>query len=352
MADRTGPLVHRVCRGLLLLSLGLGAPPGTAWSDDSVVLMKPVTIEMTAEALQDLELELPLSGDLLYKAEFLPADPPSEDLVVGFFAPQSKSDPRAVETSDLVRPGGVLHLRVLAERCCSSGTYQRTVELIPQQGTAWPIHLPVHVTVEGSSLTCHLPAASFFLVFAVGVLLNLYAYGMAANSHFVPLPRLAARLRPLQRNGAGGLEEGSRKAVEALVRRDLPFWRRALNWLRANPLVFGLPGGSFHETIELQLHPRRDVSVSRLCLIPHRNFHKTLQQQPQLGQGRLFAAAFSQLRFFAVPHRGKVGELMVKDASEEAGQPELTWIGPNQDLLRNMEGEDRPVVYAGWRIGG
>lgn len=340
------------CRRSLLICAALWLWPILGSAEESVVLMKPVTVELKAEALRDLDIRLPLGVDLLYKADLLPAEPPSEDLAVGFFDPGSKNDPRALEASDLVRSDGSLHLRILAERCCPSGTYQRVIELIPQQGAAWPIYLPVHITVQGSAWTCHRSAITFLLILIAGIILNLYICGMIGNSHFLPRRRLAMHLRPLLRNGLGGLEEGPRKDVEALVARDLSSWRRTLNWLRANPLVFGLPGGSYRETIELHLRPRRNVSASRLTLIPRRNYSKILQKQPQLGQGRLFAAALEQLRFFAVPHRGRVGELIVRRPAEDNAQAELVWINPDQDLLRDVEGEESPAPYAGWRIGG
>jgi len=340
------------CRRCLLLFLSaFWLWPAIGSAEGSVITMKPVQIVLPAEALRDLDIKLPLAGNL-YKAEFLTAEPPSEGLSLGFFDPDTKADPRHIETSDFVRPGGSLHLRVLAERCCPAGVFERTVELVPQQGTAWPIHLPLQITVQGSFWTCHRPALVFLLVFGVGVLLNLYAQAMAAHSHFLSPRLLALRLRPLLWDGTGRLEEVSRHEVEALVRRDLTTRARILSWLRANPLVFGLPGGSYHETVELHLRPRKDVSQSRLSLLPRRNYHKVLQKEPHLGQGRLFATALQEIRFFAVPHKGRVGELTVQSFPQQETQPELLWLEPDQDLLRTIDDEDPLPIYAGWRIGG
>lgn len=333
-------------RSLVLFISAFWLWPAIGSAEESVITMKPVRVALPAESLRDLDIKLPLTSDLLYKAELLPADPPSEGLLLGFFDPETKADPRAIEASDFVRQGDFLHLRVRAERCCPSGTYERTVELIPQQATAWPIHLPVHVTVQGSSWTCHRPVLVFLLVLTGGALLNLYLYGMVIHSHFLPERHLALRLKPLLRDGTG-------REVEAVIIRDLPIWRRALSWLLANPLVFGLPGGAYHETAELTLWPRNNVSLSKLSLMSHRKYHKVLQAKPHLGHGKLFATALPRLKFFAVPHRGRVGAFTMKSAPQENAPAEMVWLEPDQDLLRPMmDDEDVSVAQAGRRIGG
>ena len=326
-------------------------PPGNA------ILLEPVRIELDAGKARTVKVDLggALDADFLYRAE-LPEEEISRDAVtLGFVdlgrPERSRRGSVSLEGDrlGLARRGSPLGLRVVAGRC-SAGTLRHSVDLLPPagsrtpEGPVWPVHLPVEIAVQPDPAACRRDWMSL-LVGLAGGLATLYAYGMALQSHFLSPLDLARRIEALRWDETGDLREHSAGDVLALVKRELTPWRRAWNWLRANPLVFGLPGGAYHETVELHLQPGRNIHQSRLTLCPARALYREVEKHPERAEGRLFATALGGPRFFAVPHRGRVGALVLERPGELSRQ--IVWLRQDERLLRNT---DEREGFAGWKL--
>ena len=144
-----------------------------------------------------------------------------------------------------------------------------------------------------------------------------------------------------------------------MVRRAMPWWARALNWLKANPLKIGWFGGSYEETVQLFLEPARDITRSRVTLTPERDLYAQLRHDPERARGRIYACAKGGLFVYAVPDRqGRLGRLQYDDAlaggggwggEEEEAQYEL--IRLRRDDLVTLGDDREPEMAAGWRVG-
>jgi hypothetical protein len=321
----------------------------------AAVVLKPVRVELTAGEVRNLRIELDgaLEPGLLYKAE-LPAQEPSRDRVtLGFLDPEVPERPRhggvplQGEPVALARQGARLGIRVTAGRCCR-GPEIREVELLPQPGAragkspVYPVRLPVAISVKPNNRVCGREWISL-VVGLVGGALTLYAYGMVVQSQFLSPGDLARRLEAVRREERStDLQPHSSADVDLLVRRHLTLWRRAWAWLRANPLMFGLPGGAYHETVQLNLDPR--VHRSSLSLVPERAFPRLVEKSPERGEGRLYATADRGTRFFAVPRNRQVSGLVLERFRARDDGARLVWLERNERLLRDGS--------VGWRVHG
>ena len=326
-------------------------------SSGSAILLKPVRIELGAGEARTVEVDLggAFAAGFLYKAELPEAEISRDAVTLGFVDPGAPERPRRGgaplegERVALARRGSPLGLRVVAGRC-SAGTKSRPVDLLPPpgsrtgEGPVWPVHLPVEIAVRPDPGACGRDWMSL-LVGLAGGLATLYAYGMVLQSHFLFPGDLARRIEALRWDETGDLREHSAGDVMALVKRELTPWRRAWNWLRANPLIFGLPGQAYHETVELHLQPGRDIHQSRLILCPVRELHRELEKHPDRAEGKLFATALGGTRFFSVPLRGRVGALILDRPGEISR--ELVWLRKDERLLRNT---DEKEGFAGWKL--
>ncbi len=341
----------------LLPTLLLALPAAAAPPSESAILLKPLRIELPAGEARNVEVDLDdaLAGDFLYKAE-LPETEISRDAVtLGFVEPVGPKASRRGDTRlegkrvALVRRGTPLGLRVVAGQCCT-GVEKRLIELFPTSDSrtpkepVWPVRLPVEIAVRPDPRVCHRDRMSL-LIGIVGGLTVLYTYGMVLQSHFLSPRDLARRIEALRWEETGDLRGHSAGDVQALVERDLVLWRRAWNWLLANPLVFGFPGRAYHETVELDLQAGQDIQSSRLILCPTRALHRNLEKEPGRAEGRLFATALSGTRFFAVPLRGRVGALVLDRPDDLSRQ--LVWLRSDERLLRNTEERQG---FAGWKL--
>jgi hypothetical protein len=346
-------------RNLLLSSVLLALPvAATAQPIPSAIVLKPLRIELPAGEARTVEVDFgdALVGGVLYKAE-LPEMEISRDAVsLGFVEPRESKTSRRDDTPlegervALARWGTPLGLRVVAGPCCT-GIAPQHIELFPPPGSrtpkgpVWPVRLPVEIVVRPDSKACHRGWISL-VIGVVGGLAALYAYGMVLQSHFLNSKDLARRIEALRWDETGDLRGHSAVDVQALVKRELTPWRRAWNWLRANPLVFGFPGKAYHETVELHLQPGQDIHASRLILCPTRELHRDLEKDPGRAEGRLFATALSGTRFFTVPHRGSRIGALVLDRPGDLPR-ELVWLRSDERLLRNTEEREG---FAGWKL--
>lgn len=317
--------------------------------------MAPVEIRLEAGELRNVEilLDAQLPPGAPYRAELIEVAK-QEELRVGFVTPGVPV--RDLRPSADFAPGHRLLLRILAERCCREGSYEYAILVRPSPAgkVARPVRVPVRVWVAEATgpLDCRGRVRRAVSRSAIAGVAALYLFGWFANSQFLSRRELALRLRPLRWDGVRGPVEHSAQDVERLVRRDLSFRKRAFAWLAANPLVFGFPGGSYHETVELQLQPKLDVYASRLALRGERNLPLKLQETPDLSTG-LFATAIGGLRFFAVAVRGRVGAFSLDGLGTAAtSEPLFSWLSGSRTLLyrRETETRDAPIGPAGWRI--
>lgn len=342
-------------RNLSLLVILLLALPLAAAAPDDAIVLKPLRIELPAGEARSIEVDLGnvLVGDFVYKAELPQMDSSRDAVSLGFVEPvgpkmgRRGDTPLEGERVALARRGSPLGIRVVAGRCCT-GARSWAIELVPppgsrtSKGPVWLVRLPVEVVVQPDAKACRRDWMSLVIGVVAGLVI-LYAYGMVLQSHFLRSKDLARRIEALRWDETGDLQSHLAEDVRGLVGRELSVGRRAWNWLRANPLVFGLPGRAYHETVEL--HLQRDVQASRLILCPKRALHLDLQKHPEPGEGRLFATALDGTRFFTVPHRGKVGALLLDRPGDLPRQ--LVWLRSDERLLRNTEERQG---FAGWKL--
>ncbi len=295
-----------------------------------------------------------LAAGVRYRARLTGEKERGRGLKVGFF--QAGGSPFAIfQELDLER-GSPVPLRVIAEPCGAVELYQGSLELIPMGGEALAgiVRIPLEARVEDGLPGCgerRVQTTSRGLLLG---LVALYVMGLITHSHFVSRKQLAMRLRPLRWEGARAVpDERSAAEVARLVARDLNPWRRAKAWFLAKPWRVGLFGESYHETVELQLQPRKDVLASSLTIRGERNLYSKLERDPGKSLG-LFATALDGLRFFAVLDRDRIGRLVLKGLREPAGgdRPRLVRLQGGERLLHEpaLERAEERQGPAGWRI--
>jgi Mg-chelatase subunit ChlD len=255
-------------------------------------------------------------------------------------------------------------LRVRPHPCCAAGTYEGELHLAPppsdeqakEGGFSEPAVVPVTVEVEAAGVwACYGWWILRGLALLLLILLLLYLINMVRNSRFLKPLRVAEKLVPLTWTAHGSTVpiKDHRARVLEMVRGALPWHRRALAWLQANPLAFGLPGGAYRETLELGLQPHRDVTRSTAGLLSRRRFPEVLAKDPAAYAGRLFAVAEGGATFLAVPDKeGRVGRMSLDGAAppDSAKRPLVRLRG--QKLLRHPESwEPTEGVAAGWQVG-
>jgi hypothetical protein len=325
----------------------------------------------------NFEQEVPLRAAVAGPgdAEAWPEDP--ENLRLGFAGKRRKDlledgegEPLLVHDFVAGPSGPPLRLRARPDRCCAGGTYRTRLGLAPAASQPLPpgarapepILVPVRIDVEPAGFwACYGPRVLLGLAILVLVLLVLYIANMIRNSAFLRADTLAGKLKPLVWTEYGDAVEqkSSKNDVQLLVRRGMPLAGRALAWLRANPLRFGLPGGRYRETVELLLQPNRDVARSQVSLLAEADLQAQAERQPESYVGRLFATAAGGTTFVAVPDPGgRVSRLVWQDGFAAAA-PEGEVAVPKAvklrkaRLLRPLEAWEshEEGMPAGWQVG-
>ena len=360
--------------------------------DHRLELPGETTVELVAG--ERLGFELPFAGNSRGARDFAvsfeteggpwPADGlmlaqrPAEGSAPGFF----RLDPARGER-------GSLDLEVDSATCCAGGDFEARVRLDPVADPAMgpvaglrPIVVPLRLRVTSPGVwACRgstiLRTLGLLLLLALG----LYLLSMVRNSRFLSADHLASSLVPLRWDEMGAVVRHGRSEpeVRAMVRRGLGWLPRLRAWLRANPLVFGLPGRRYHETVELVLQPERRVDRSRVMVLAERDHMERLRQRPGEATGRLFARAAGGRgqQFYAVPKKGvRIGRLAPEDrlaeatggddgyggyggrtaADDPAGErdrkPELLRLKKRQRLIHPLpENERDDGRAAGWQLG-
>ncbi len=273
-----------------------------------------VPLELAAGEIQNhrFDLSAALRPGVSYRADLAQRRWWDREVELGFISPSPAADPLATATSAVVRRGEPVRLRVVTRRCSPSRAVATALRLRPLAGTGRhpsppSVVVPISVTTQGDEDECRRAGViSVIRASLVGTFV-FFLHCLVVNTHFLSREQLKLRLRPLRWDGRAYVPEAAAPDVEHMIERELRRWRRAVNWLRANPLRFSLPGRAYFEAAELLLEPQSDAS--RLVLKPHHDFYAALEAQPDRGTGGLFVSARDGLRFFAVPNAGKIGGL-------------------------------------------
>jgi len=254
-------------------------------------------------------------------------------------------------------------LRFRSGYCCAGGTYDTELALVPEAGSKEVIRVPVRVVVrEAGVWSCYGSMILWGLFALLMLLLILYVFNMFRQSNFLRRDLMSSKLVPLRWDEWGEPVAMTRQQddVKRMIARGMPVWSRALNWLKANPLRFGLPGQAYYETVQLYLEPARDVNRSRVVLLPERDLYQRLRQRPGEGSGRIYATARGGMLVFAVPDReGRLGRLQFQDDMGGFGdmgwgdeaEPEYEVMRLRRDELLNINSDREPDTAAGWRVG-
>jgi Mg-chelatase subunit ChlD len=261
-----------------------------------------------------------------------------------------------------------LRLGTEASPCCASGPYPATLELRPADREGYapgtelpePLVIPVRVEVESAGIwACWGYWILRGLLLLLLLLAILYFVNMFRNTRLLKPVRVAEKLIPLAWTAHGGTAplKDHKARVQELVKGSLPWPRRVLAWLLANPLAFGLPGGSYRETLELILQPHRDVSRSAAVLVPKRGVQEEVGRDPAAFTGRIFAVAEGSVTFVCVPDKdGRVGRMSL-DGAAPAQDPDPTRRSAvrlrGHKLLRHPENWESHEEgrAAGWQVG-
>jgi hypothetical protein len=269
-----------------------------------------------------------------------------------------------------LRPdGGSLRLRAEADPCCAAGSYPATLELRPASGEGYaagveppePLVIPVRVEVESAGVWA---CWGYWILRGLLLLLLLtavlYVINMFRKTRWLKPVRVAEKLVPLTWTAHGGTVpiKDHKVRVQELVQGALPWHRRILAWLRANPLVFGLPRrAGYRETLELILQPHKDVSRSAAVLVPRRGIQEAVSRDPAAFAGRLFAVAEGSVSFVCVPEKeGRIGRMSL-DGAAPAQDPDPARRSAvrlrGHKLLRHPEDWESHEEgrAAGWQVG-
>lgn len=264
--------------------------------------------------------------------------------------------------------GDSLRLRAEAGPCCASGSYPASLELRPADREGYapgmelpePLVIPVRIEVESAGVwACWGYWILRGLLLLLLLLAILYVVNMFRNSRWLRPVRVAEKLVPLAWTAHGGTAplKDHKARVQELVKGSLPWPRRVLAWFLANPLAFGLPGGSYRETLELILQPHRDVSRSAAVLVPKRGVQEQVGRDPAAFTGRMFAVAEGSVTFVCVPDKeGRVGRMSL-DGAAPAPDPDPTRRSAvrlrGHKLLRHPEDWESHEEgrAAGWQVG-
>lgn len=269
-----------------------------------------------------------------------------------------------------LRPdGGSLRLLAEADPCCAAGSYPATLELRPASAEGYatgveppePLVIPVRVQVESAGVwACWGYWIVRGLLLLLLLLAVLYVVNMFRKTRWLKPVRVAEKMVPLAWTAHGGTVpiKDHKARVQELVQGALPWHRRILAWLRANPLAFGFPGrAAYRETLELILQPHRDVSRSAAVLVPRRGIQEAVSRDPAAFAGRLFAVAEGSVSFVCVPEKeGRIGRMSL-DGAAPAQDPDPARRSAvrlrGHKLLRHPEDWESHEEgrAAGWQVG-
>lgn len=344
----------RLVPGLLVLGLLVTAEPARP-SPSSDPVKPPVRLALAAREVQEIELALgELPQDLGLRLRW--DEPPEwQD---GLVRVRAKREGKYVEVNDTVHVGRGIDVILEAQaRCgCESTVHDTELALVPvaAQG-ARTVRIPLEIAIRGASWSCW---SWWLLGFLGGGGLVFYLGSMFTHSRLLSRGELVRALVPLQRQGDGSLQPLQGATAKAHAREALRHfrWPRRLGaWLRANPLVFGLPRKGYREVLRLELGP--SARSTHTTVESERDFLGRVVKEPEKYEGRVYAAASDKGRalFQAVPTRdGKVGRLVLPRMAEretEKWAPKVLDLRVTEDFVYKLEGVEGQVgEWAGWRV--
>ncbi len=302
----------RLLAATLLLSVGLSlGRPSQAASP---------AFSLSIQAGSAKTFEVPLSPDpfqdrsVVVKLSPVGSWPQPEELSVSLVKGRGEESGTAAGLLPFRPEGRLLYIRAQVSPCSPSREVGGVLEIwvaASQSEPASKLHeLPFKVKVANSAEACSVTRGAPLLAGTATLALILYPWGMWLNSRFISPRQLANRLARQKKQWGADWQPDDEGAgvVRQAIERDLhPGWR-ALAWLRANPLRFGLPRGSYEECVRIRLN--RDGSVS-FELQPERCFRKNAERICRQSSGQLFAAAGEgELTFWGEPtSSGRICEL-------------------------------------------
>ena len=339
-------------------------------------LRSPASLDLSLRAGQDRDIAVSIRGNHRQEMEFTALLPPTNERTgwprrhlelealddQGRRITPARDGSLSFPVTVAPDPGtdSSFTLRATSGPCCQGGEFRTQLVLVPTAGTQTPLRIPVIIEVEEARLLqCWGSTILRGLIFSLLLLLLAYLINIWRSSHFIDRDRLADRLIPLHWSDFGETRPQTRSATEVrqMVRKSISFPERARAWLLANPLVFGLPGREYNETVELLLSNSRNVHRTRMRLIPERTFIDDLRATPRRGLARVFASARGGLTFHAVPGpHERIGPFQIHDpyagfhSDDEEFEPTLTALRGRTELL-DMNSEKEPETMAGWRLG-
>lgn len=344
----------RVVLALLAFGLLVTAEPARP-SPSSDRVKPPVRLALAAREVQEIELDL---GDLPKELGLrLDWEKPPE-WQDGLVRLRTKRKGSYIQADDAVRVGRGTDLTLEAQaRCgCVSRVHETVLALVPVAGQgARTVRIPLEIAVGGSSWSCW---SGWLLGFLGGGGLVFYLGSMFTHSRILSRGELVRSLVPLQRQEDGSLQPLKGASAKAHAREALRHfrWPRRLGaWLRANPLVFGLPRKGYREVLRLELGP--SSRTTNTTVESERDFLHRVVKEPAKYEGRLYAVASDTGRalFRVVPARGgKVGRLVLPRMAEREAEkwaPKVLDLRVTEDFVYELEGVEGQVgEWAGWRV--
>lgn len=285
-------------------------------------------------------------------------DPWPEDLAIAVIGPEeARRDGMPVGSSltgllPFMKEGRKLRLRVQADACTEPRDYGASLEIwapaFPGQPARLLQALPLAVRVGGAGMGCVVARSAPWGAGLLTLALILYLLGMCLNSHFIPERELPQRITPMKRepDQDWSRDESRRDEVRLAIDRDFGFLSRARAWLKANPLVLGLPGQHYEESAQLLLTPRG------LSIVPReeRRFLDPTKDNEGPEKGHLFVSATRkrELIFFgAKDGSGRICGFEVENLNglKWRGSKILSPPDPEYDYTFTQDTSKR-----GWRI--
>lgn len=251
-------------------------------------------------------------------------------------------------------PGGrKVVLRVTAKHCAPAGHYERDIRFeaadrADTRLTKVAETIPVEFIVAADP-TCSWVKGGAIGIALLVVLAGFYLQFMVLNSVFLSPTILASGLALLRRTDSGDLEmhPGLGGELRIQATRQLSPVARARAWLAANPLIFGLPGNRYEETVRIGLARRTDLLS--LAPVPRRRAYEHFRVHPDEARGHLFAKAEKNgsVSFFGMPDsHGQIDRLQ----PSKPLRPDQLAILSNLKLIEAEPGAAHK--YAGWQILG
>lgn len=338
------------------LAIGIPAASHSLVPRPPEVVAQPIRVSLPPASLwhRNIQAAGVLRPGVAYRARLTGEEATRKGLLVGFFG--AGGDPFDLRADAPVKQG-VIPLRLIAAPCGTAQDYRGDIELFPDgiADTVSRVRIPIQASIDGGLPSCvALRARDLSKGLLLG-LLGMYAFGLYAHSHFLSREQLALRLKPLKWNEGKAVRiEHVGQEIELLVDRELTFWRRAVAWLKANPLPIGLFGRSYYETVQLDLQLPKDLLASHLRPVEDRDLYARLQEDPGCRLG-LFATARDGFRLFAVVVRERIGRLTVRGLREplRSEGPQLVRLHGGEQLLHlpSINSAESPQQgAAGWEV--